>query len=195
MEEQKLLEKIWGKVQKIDGLKKDIADLKEETGTMKRDITDLKEETGNLKIDINELRNETSDLKKDIKDLKNETGTMKRDITDLKEETGNLKIDITDLRSETGSLKKDIADLKNGQKEIKKIMKSEFKQIHQAIDDLNKTQNDLIDKVELIFTEIDYNREHIKRIEKEVDIRGIVRENSLNNEDYQEYRRDLHEKS
>ena len=55
-------------------------------------------------------------------------------------------------------------------------VEQEFKQIHTAIDDLNRTQMDIVSKLDLIFADIKNNRLHIEKIEDEINFTEVVKE-------------------
>lgn len=71
-------------LQEITGMKKDVADLKEDLAEVKRDVADLKEELAEVKKDVADLKEDMTEVKKDIADLKEELTEVKKEVKDTK---------------------------------------------------------------------------------------------------------------
>ena len=95
---QEALEKFFEKNYKnqIDGLKKNLSDLKEENDNLKKDLSDLKEEVSTLKTSYDKKTKEYDNLKKDFEAHKKENEDLKASVDKYTEEFKKLSIGLSD---------------------------------------------------------------------------------------------------
>ena len=79
---------------KLAPIKTDVADLKDDVGTLKTDVAGLKDDVGTLKTDVAGLKDDVSTLKTDVAGLKDDVGALKDDVNELKE-TVHRNYDVT----------------------------------------------------------------------------------------------------
>ena len=79
---------------KLAPIKTDVADLKDDVGTLKKDVAGLKDDVGTLKMDVAGLKDDVSTLKTDVAELKDDVGALKDDVNELKE-TVHRNYDVT----------------------------------------------------------------------------------------------------
>ena len=65
---------------KLAPIKTDVADLKDDVGTLKTDVAGLKDDVGTLKTDVTGLKDDVSTLKTDVAGLKDDVGSIKETV-------------------------------------------------------------------------------------------------------------------
>ena len=76
---------------KLAPIKTDVADLKDDVGTLKTDVAGLKDDVGELRSDVVILKDDVGTLKTDVAGLKDDVGTLKTDVAGLKDDVNELK--------------------------------------------------------------------------------------------------------
>ncbi len=113
MEEKQLLNAISDLMdEKLQPVKVNIRELKEDAGVLKQDVSGLKEDVGVLKQDVSDLKEDVGVLKQDVSGLKEDVGVLKQDVSGLKEDVGVLKQDVSGLKEDVGVLKQEVSVLK-----------------------------------------------------------------------------------
>ena len=93
---------------KLAPIKTDVADLKDDVGTLKTDVAGLKDDVGELRSDVVILKDDVSTLKTDVVGLKDDVGTLKTGVTGLKDDVGELRSDVVILKDDVGSIKETV---------------------------------------------------------------------------------------
>ena len=83
---------------------------------------------------------------------------------------------INKLNGRFDHLESQVDNLENKVDNLENKVEQEFKQIHTAIDDLNRIQMDIVSKLDLIFADNKNNRLHIEKIEDEINFTEVVKE-------------------
>ena len=65
---------------KLAPIKTDVADLKDDVGTLKTDVTGLKDDVGTLKTDVTGLKDDVGELRSDVVILKDDVGSIKETV-------------------------------------------------------------------------------------------------------------------
>ena len=65
---------------KLAPIKTDVADLKDDVGTLKTDVAGLKDDVGTLKTDVAGLKDDVSTLKTDVAGLKDDVNELKETV-------------------------------------------------------------------------------------------------------------------
>ena len=76
--------------QKLQPIKKEIVELKEDMSNVKEEIAGLKEDMSGVKTEIAELKEDMSNVKTEIAGLKKEIAGLKEDMSSVKTEIGRL---------------------------------------------------------------------------------------------------------
>ena len=76
--------------QKLQPIKKEIVELKEDMSNVKEEIARLKEDMSGVKTEIAELKEDMSNVKTEIAGLKKEIAGLKEDMSSVKAEIGRL---------------------------------------------------------------------------------------------------------
>lgn len=75
---------------------------------IKTDVADLKDDVGTLKTNVAGLKDDVGTLKTDVAGLKDDVGTLKTDVTGLKDDVGELRSDVVILKDDVGSIKETV---------------------------------------------------------------------------------------
>jgi len=65
---------------KLAPIKTDVADLKDDVGTLKADVAGLKDDVGTLKTDVTGLKDDVGELRSDVVILKDDVGSIKETV-------------------------------------------------------------------------------------------------------------------
>lgn len=65
---------------KLAPIKTDVADLKDDVGTLKTDVAGLKDDVGTLKTDVTGLKDDVGELRSDVVILKDDVGSIKETV-------------------------------------------------------------------------------------------------------------------
>ena len=65
---------------KLAPIKTDVADLKDDVGTLKTDVVGLKDDVGTLKTDVTGLKDDVGELRSDVVILKDDVGSIKETV-------------------------------------------------------------------------------------------------------------------
>ena len=65
---------------KLAPIKTDVADLKDDVGTLKTDVAGLKDDVGTLKTDVAGLKDDVGELRSDVVILKDDVGSIKETV-------------------------------------------------------------------------------------------------------------------
>ena len=65
---------------KLAPIKTDVADLKDDVGTLKADVAGLKDDVGTLKTDVAGLKDDVGELRSDVVILKDDVGSIKETV-------------------------------------------------------------------------------------------------------------------
>ena len=65
---------------KLAPIKTDVADLKDDVGTLKADVAGLKDDVGTLKADVAGLKDDVGELRSDVVILKDDVGSIKETV-------------------------------------------------------------------------------------------------------------------
>ena len=90
--------------QKLQPIKKEIVELKEDMSNVKEEIAGLKEDMSGVKTEIAELKEDMSNVKTEIAGLKKEIAGLKEDMSGVKTEIAELKEDMSNVKTEIGRL-------------------------------------------------------------------------------------------
>ncbi len=65
---------------KLAPIKTDVADLKDDVGTLKTNVAGLKDDVGTLKTDVTGLKDDVGELRSDVVILKDDVGSIKETV-------------------------------------------------------------------------------------------------------------------
>ena len=118
---EKLLNKIWKKVQEIDGIKEDLSGVKADVSGLKKDINGVKDDVNGIKDDVSGLKDGMGGLKKDIGFIKNKVYTLEENQKVIKTFMENVEDSLLSQKQLSKQMSDDIDQIKEDVNFVRKV--------------------------------------------------------------------------